>query len=106
MCASSARATRQPSATSSSRTSVSAAGAFAVMRIETNGRFVVGAADAELEHVERRVVPDDGVHHRVQQLRVDEVAFGFDHLSQGGVRYGFISLLLIWRSKPSGSFTW
>jgi len=34
------------------------------------------------------------------------VAFGLDHLSDGGVCYGFISLLLIWRSNPSGSFTW
>ena len=43
-------------------------------------RLVVGAADAELEHVERRVVADDGVEHRVHELRVDEVAFGLDHL--------------------------
>src|SRR3954471_15813773 len=36
MCASSLRATRQPSETSSSRTSVSAGGALAVTRIDTN----------------------------------------------------------------------
>jgi hypothetical protein len=55
-------------------------------------RLVVGAADPELEDVERRVVPDDGVEHRVHQLGVDEVAFGLDHLGHDSVRYGVISL--------------
>jgi hypothetical protein len=32
-------------------------------------------------------VADDGVEHRVHELRVDEVAFGFDDLGDRG-RYG------------------
>jgi hypothetical protein len=48
-------------------------------------RLVVGAADAEVEHVERRVVADDGVEHRVHELRVDQVAFGLDHLGHAVV---------------------
>ena len=31
-------------------------------------RLVVGAADPKLEHLERTIVPDDGVEHGVQQL--------------------------------------
>ena len=43
-------------------------------------RFLVRAADPELEHFERAVVAHDGVEHRIKELRVDEMAFGFDHL--------------------------
>ena len=55
-------------------------------------RLVVGAADPELEDVERRVVADDGVEHRVHELGVDEVAFGLDDLCDGG-RDGVIPCL-------------
>ena len=45
-------------------------------------RLVVAAADVELQHVERRVVLDDRVEDDVQDLRVDQVAFGLDHLAE------------------------
>jgi hypothetical protein len=49
-------------------------------------RLVVGPADRELQHLERRVPFDDSVEDHVQQLRVDQMAFGFDHLAvHGGV---------------------
>ena len=49
---------------------------------------------ANSQHVERRVVLDDRVEHHVQDLRVDEVAFGFDDLAVLGhrrVRADFIA---------------
>ena len=49
-------------------------------------RFVVRAPDPEREHIERRVVADNGVPHRAQKLRVDEVPFGFDDFGDGFFR--------------------
>ena len=43
-------------------------------------RLVIRAPDAELQHLERRVVSHDSVEHRVEELRIDEMAFGFDDL--------------------------
>ena len=40
------------------------------------------------QHVERRVVLDDRVEDDVQDLRVDQVAFGLDHLAVCGVGVG------------------
>ena len=48
------------------------------------GRLVVGAPDPEVEHLERAVVAHHRVEHRVEQLRIDQVAFGFDDLGRGG----------------------
>jgi hypothetical protein len=45
-------------------------------------RLLVGPADAELEHLERRVVAHDGVEHHVEELRVDQVAFGLDDFGE------------------------
>ena len=41
---------------------------------------ISAATEGGLEDVERGVVADHRVEHRVHQLRVDQVAFGFDHL--------------------------
>ena len=46
--------------------------------------LLVGPAQLELEHLELAAALDDLVEDRVQQLRVDEVAFGLDDL--GGFR--------------------
>ena len=46
-------------------------------------RLVVGAADPELEDVERRVVAHNGVEHRVHELRVDQVTLGLDDFCDG-----------------------
>ncbi len=40
--------------------------------------LVVGAADPEFEHFERRIVANHGVEHHVQQLRINQVTFSFD----------------------------
>ena len=47
--------------------------------------LVVAAADVELQDVERRVALHDRVEDDVQDLRVDQVAFGLDHFAVGGV---------------------
>ena len=48
-------------------------------------RLVVGPADREPQHLERRIPLDDGVEDHIQQLRVDQVAFGLDNLAVHGV---------------------
>ena len=46
-------------------------------------RLVVAAADVELQDVERRAMLDDRVEDDVEDLRVDQVAFGLDDLAEG-----------------------
>ena len=48
--------------------------------LERNAReLVVGAADGEIQHLERAAALDHLVEDRVENVRVDQMAFGADH---------------------------
>ena len=46
------------------------------------GRLFVGPPDPEFQHLEGGVPLDDGVENDVQELRIDQMPFGFDHFRQ------------------------
>ena len=50
-------------------------------------RLFVGPADRESQDLERGVALDDRVENDVQELRIDQMAFGLDHLRQPFARF-------------------
>ncbi len=64
---------------------------------------LVGPADIEVQHFKAARSLDDLVEDRVEQLRVDEMAFGFDDLGDGTVTHESVTLLF--RHKRVG-FQW
>ena len=69
----------QPSCIRSS-TSRRSAGRRRRRHLQRNAReLVVGAADGEVQHLERAAALDHLVEDRVENVRVDQMAFGADH---------------------------
>ena len=98
-------ARRQPSATSSSSTCPSACSVGAEIRIEMDDGSSLLRPMSNLQHVERRVALDDGVEDDVQDLRVDQVAFGLDDLAESRQRSADVSPCQEKIGSASGGWT-
>ena len=73
------------------------------MRIEIDDGSSLLRPMSNLQDVERRVALDDGVEHDVQDLRVDQVAFGLDHLAEALRLSPWLSEKI---GSASGGCTW